>query len=694
MKYLDRELSALDFNQRVLEEGLRPDLPPLERFHFLSIVSSNLDEFYMVRFPSILANSGNKELLSAVRAKTASIIKREYDCLQNEILPDLKAKGLFLSRPDSWNAGDLDFLEEYFFREVYPVLTPLRIENSENSVSVLGGLFLYAAFLVDDTDAGGEELHVVQIPKILKRLIAFPQAGKYALLDDIILTWGAYLFPGVKVKESLVFKINRDADISVDEQRDEDFIEAMREVIIKRVVSKPTRLIISADESAARIKDLLQKDLAIDNDDIYLVNGPLDLGGLREIACLPGFEQLRRRKINYAKNFDTSSDSSIWEEISRHDIMLHLPYEAFDTVERFYREAAEDEQVIAIKTTLYRTGKNSPVVAALKDAALKGKQVVAIVELLARFDEEQNMSWAKEMQDAGVIVVYGIAHLKVHAKMAMVLRREEQGIKRYVNLSTGNYNTTTAQEYEDIHLFTARNDIAFDAGLVFNMLSGYTKIQKLHQLVMAPFTLKERLLFLIKREKQLSTPDKPGYIFAKLNALADKDVIQALCDASNSGVKIDLCVRGICMLLPGVENMSANIQVKSIVGQYLEHSRIYYFANGGAEEYYLASSDWMPRNLERRVELMFPVLDAGLKDEMKYILSSYLKDNKQSWSLHSDGQWIREAPTKENGESAYNVQDAFKQHYRIDERETWEEGFELKVRLHSNKKTNNYSSEG
>jgi polyphosphate kinase len=371
----------------------------------------------------------------------------------------------------------------------------------------------------------------------------------------------------------------------------------------------------------------------------------------------PGFEHLRRENRKIYDSPDFSEDEDLWDSIKAGDILLHLPYQNFDPVARFFREAARDPRVIAIKTALYRTSGDSPIVRALEDAALNGKHVTALVELKARFDEARNIAWALRLEKAGVIVVYGLARLKVHAKASLVIRREESGLARYVHLSTGNYNDRTAKFYGDIGLFTAREEIAFDAGLFFNMISGYSSPQAMRNLVVAPGALKRRLVELIDREAWRSTKETPGRIIAKMNSLADSDVIQALYAASRAGVRISLNVRGICMLVPGVQGMSENIEVASIVDRYLEHARIFYFANAGARELYLSSADWMPRNLERRVELMFPVLREEIRDELYEILEAYFRDNTQSWSLDSGACWTRREPA--GGESAFSAQEYF-----------------------------------
>jgi len=448
----------------------------------------------------------------------------------------------------------------------------------------------------------------------------------------------------------------------VDEQRDEDFVEAMVEVLEGRGKSDVIRMVYSP--GSKRLRDELAARFLLDADYLYEVDGPINPFDFMELANVAGLEDLIEKPWKIHQSPDFSEDTPLWDRISQGDVMLHLPYQSFDPVVRFFREAANDPQVISIKTALYRTGgaipgtgasssSYSPIVRALEQAALNGKHVTAVVELKARFDEERNISWANRLERAGVIVVYGLSHLKVHSKISMVLRRENDRIRRYVHLSTGNYNDRTAKYYEDICLFTCREDIAYDAGLVFNMLTGYSTIQSMARLSVAPTALKRRFLELIEREANRSRHKYPARIMAKMNSLTDVDVIKALYDASCAGVKISLCVRGICTLIPEIPGVSENIRVVSVIDHYLEHSRIYYFANGGADELYLASADMMPRNLEKRVEILFPVQDEKLRAELHDILSDYFRDNSHASVLGKNGVWSRQTP---QGEKPFRAQ--------------------------------------
>jgi polyphosphate kinase len=666
-RYFNRELSWVDFNERVLEEGLRKDLLPLDRFKYLSIVSSNFDEFFMVRVAALKRALGEsagggagavppRELVRKIAEKVRRIFYKQYRCLEEELLPALAAGGAELLRPEAWSPAQRDYLEERFIREIYPLLTPLRIEKEE-PLPAIESIRLHAAFLLvpGEGPPGEERISVIGIPGVLDRLIRLPgEPGKspWALLEDTVRVWGNRLYPGYRVRESILFKLNRDADFSVDERRDEDFIEAMEEVLEGRESSMAVRMVYSP--GSGRLRDELALRLGLGEDDLYEISGPLNLGSLWDLLCAGGFDHLRERPWRICQNPAFRGEESIWERISRGDLLLHHPYESFDPVVRFFQDAAADPQVVSIKIALYRTSGNSPIIRALEQAGLAGKQVTAVVELKARFDEERNISWANRLERAGVIVVYGLARLKVHAKVSLVMRRENDRMRRYVHLSTGNYNDRTARLYQDIGLFTAREDIAYDAGLLFNMITGYSAEIPLRRLVIAPGGLKRRLLELIDREVRRFRPEIPGRIMAKMNALADPEIIRALYRASRKGVKVYLNVRGICMLVPGVEGLSENIRVVSVVDHYLEHSRIFCFGSPGTEEIYLSSADWMPRNLERRVELMFPVLQEDTRRQVKAILEAYFSDNCQAWLLRPDGAWSRLNPS--GGEEPYRVQ--------------------------------------
>jgi polyphosphate kinase len=703
LPFFSRDISWIDFNERVMREGLRKELPLLERLRFLAIVSTNFDEFFMVRVAALkrMLNSEGASLvdecgltpeqqLKKISEKAHSIINRQYECLRDEIFPGLKKNGLSLLPPDEWTVPQLDFLDSYFVGQVFPVLTPLRLEE-EKPIPFIESRSLNAAFLLEHENPPEEESEqtprelkiIVPIPGVLDRIIWLPGAEKQAadsekekfqiaLMEDVIVTWGAYLFPGYRVKESMLFKINRDADFSVDEQRDEDFVEAMVEVLEGRERSDIIRMAFSPGSSLLR--DELAKRFSLDEDYLYEVDGAMNPADFLDLANAASLENLGEKqwKIHNTADFNEESNQgspSIWDRISQGDVMLHLPYQSFDPVVRFFQDAASDPQVISIKTALYRTGgaipgiglpssssSFSPVVRALEQAALNGKHVTAIVELKARFDEERNISWANRLEKAGVIVVYGLSRLKIHSKISMVLRRENETVKRYVHLSTGNYNYRTARYYEDICLFTCREDIAYDASIIFNMLTGYSAVQTMMSLTIAPTGLKRRFIELIEREANRAKHKYPAKIMAKMNSLTDTDIIRALYNASQAGVKISLCVRGICALVPGIKGVSDNIRVISVVDHYLEHSRIYYFSNGGAEEIYCSSADWMLRNLEKRVEILFPIQDEKISAQLTGILNDYFRDNCNASVLDSEGNWTLLTPA--HGEKPFRVQKA------------------------------------
>lgn len=685
---LSRDLSWVDFNERVLNEGLRKTLPLLERLRFLSIVSSNFDEFFMVRVAALKQRLNSDTLgftitpnelspaqqLKLINEKVHSIMNRQYECLRSEIFPGLLSNGLAILRPDSWTVPQLDFLDSYFTGQIYPVLTPLRLEN--NAMPFIENRSLHAAFLLESLAGDEEQKVIVPLPGVLDRIIWLPvqenvsantperKQLQLALLEDVIVTWGAYLFPGFRIKENMLFKINRDADFSVDEKRDEDFVEAMVEVLEGRGKSDVIQMIYTP--GSKKLKDELAQGFSLENDYLYEVDGPINPSDLMELANIAGLEDLAEKPWKTHHSIDFNDETPVLDRISQGDVMLHLPYQSFDPVIRFFQEAANDPQVLSIKIALYRTGGAipgigiqstaafSPVVRALEQAALNGKHVTAVVELKARFDEERNISWANRLEKAGVIVVYGLSNLKVHSKIAMVMRRENDRIKRYVHLSTGNYNDRTAKYYEDICLFTCNEGIAYDTSVLFNMLTGYSAVVPMSMLTIAPTGLKRRFLDLIERETKRIKQQYNGKIMAKMNSLTDPDIIKALYAASSAGVKIFLCVRGICRLVPGIPGISENIHVISVIDHYLEHSRIYYFANGGAEELYLASADWMRRNLERRVELMFPVQDEKIRFEVQNILNAYFQDNCQARVLDHNGTWTQLSPGKE--EKPFRVQ--------------------------------------
>ena len=679
-RYFSRDLSWLEFNARVLEEGLDDTNPLLERWKFLCIVASNFDEFFMIRVASLKrqqakgVSAGDPSGLSpdtqlariAERAK--EIIAAKYACLWNDILPALEREGIAWARSGEYTGSQRSFVRDFFAREVFPVLTPVRHE-ARTSLPIAGNNRLHIAFLLESDGErdmqrlGGEEegrelLAVVQLPPALERIVYLPakeHGVTFTLLEDVIVENADQLFPGYRIIGEGCFRVTRDADLGVDEERDEDFVEAMEQVLESREHSAAVRLTVAQNSEA--VGERLREALGLERRDVYHKGSPLDLGDLMALSNLSGFDHLRNESMPPMPPRDLAEEETFFDILKRRDAFLHQPYESFEPVTRLVQQAAGDPQVLAIKMTLYRTSGDSPIVRALEEAAENGKQVTALVELKARFDEQRNIRWAERLERAGVIVIYGIAQLKVHAKAMMIVRRESEGVVRYVHLGTGNYNDKTAKLYTDYGMLTTREEIAYETNLFFNAISGYSAIPALTRLALAPMGLKTRLLQLIEREAQRASTDTPGLIMAKLNSLSHPEIIDALYRASQAGVRVQLNVRGICMLVPGVPGMSENITVVSIVDRLLEHGRAFYFHNGGAWDVYLSSADWMPRNLDRRVELLFPVESMPLKKRVKQILEVCFRDNVKARALQPDGSWIRRAPRP--GEPAVRSQQLF-----------------------------------
>ena len=669
-KFFNRELSWIEFNYRVLCEGLKKELPLLERLNFLAITESNFDEFFQVRVASIMRDlkknprktdsSGllPEKVLEKISIRCHQITKIADDVLNSEILPELSEENLTYVKPEFYSAEQKSFAESLFKNQIFPLLTPLRTDGS-NKVHI-GNLKMTAAFLLEEhknlstsenllSTKEKDILALVEIPSILNRVVYLPSSTnsnkkEFAVVEDIICAYGSYLFPGYKIKESLVFKIARDADFAVDEENTANFIQAMEEVLEKRQSSFAVRMLCS--NTSEKIKNLIQTKLNLKDNQVYEINSLMNLNSLMELSKNSGTEKLLYPEW---KNFYPATlpkDQSFWNSIRQHDILLNVPYESYEPVLKFIKDAAWDEHVLAIKMTLYRTGNDSPIVKFLKEAAQNGKQVTVFVELKARFDEKRNISWAEELEKAGVIVVYGVVNLKVHAKILLIVRKEADGIRRYAHLSTGNYNPKTAKSYADLSVFTSNPEIVNDATIFFNVISGYSALQTMHQLYMAPVTLKSRLIELIDREIKRSTSEMPGHIVAKMNSLCHPEIIKKLYEASCAGVKIELNVRGICTLVPGIKNLSENITVVSVIDRYLEHSRIFYFQNAEDEELYLSSADWMERNLDRRIELMFPITDKFVFKTIKDNLRLYFEDNTHSYNLQKTGKWKQNIPAK------------------------------------------------
>ena len=662
-RFFNRELSWLEFNARVLHLALRKDLPLMERLQFLSIVTSNFDEFFQVRVAStkrMLDSDPDKAdasgltpqmVLNGISARAHQIIREQQNCLMNDLLPSLAAKGFVYIKPEDYTPQQTEYIQSLFHTEIYPLLTPLRTDTT--TFPHIKNLAVYVAFLlkpISGIKTNSEELQgdddkpriaLVEIPSVLQQVYWLPATSKkdkeFALIDDIITLFGTQLFPGFTAEEEMIFKVARDADFAVDEDSGTNFIHAMEDVLIQRKSSFPVQM--TCNTTSPKLMNFLMEKLELKPEDVYKVEGIVDPCGLMVLRDVDEDGKLSFEKWQHFYPHDLPEDEPYWDTLKLHDKLLHVPYESYEPVVKFLSDAADDPDVLAIKMTLYRTGRNSPIIAALERAAQQGKQVIVLVELKARFDEERNIAWANELEQAGVTVIYGLVNLKVHAKILMVIRRESDTIRRYVHLATGNYNTKTAKLYSDLSLFTANPEIANDATSFFNLVTGYSTLQKMDYLGMAPVTIKSRILNMIQREIDRSTPENPGLIIAKMNSLTHEEVIAALYKASQAGVKVMLNIRGICMLVPGVKGLSENIKVISIVDRYLEHSRIFYFQNGGAPELYCSSADWMSRNLDRRIELMFPILDKDVFADVKSILDTYFEDNTNAMELKSNGEW-------------------------------------------------------
>ncbi len=664
-RYINRELSWIEFNARVLSEAENPDVPLLERFKFLSIVSSNFDEFFMVRVASVkhaiaTGQSGScptglspREQLNRIRTRVRELTEAKYQLLLDELLPALAAEGVTRLPAGAWDNEQQAHVRAFFRDRVFPVLTPIRVQP-EDPLSAVGNLRLHAAFLLEpgpdaqqsDSSAGeSPHLAIVPVPESLERIVYLPtgQSGAIAFtfLEQIILSEAYQLFPGYRITEQCLFRVTRDADFGVDEERDEDFVEAMEHVIERRDRSVAVRLNINGGSTL--LKQRLVEIFKLEDGDIFESPDPLELRHLMDIATIDGLDRLKEKPWRSMESIWIDEDRPIRETLRKRDVLLSHPYESFDPVVRMVEEAATDPDTLAIKMTLYRTSGNSPIIAALERAAQEGKQVSVLVELKARFDEERNIGWAERLERAGVIVMYGIARLKVHAKALMIVRREDEGVRRYFHLGTGNYNDKTARLYTDLGLLTSDEGLGYELGLFFNSITGYSVIPGLKSLSIAPISLKPRIIELIGREANRAAAGGVGRIMAKMNALADPDIIEALYAASQSGVEIMLNIRGICMLIPGIPGLSENIRVVSIVDRYLEHARVSFFENGGNPEVYLTSADWMPRNLEKRVELMFPIKDAGIRRRIEELVEQFFDDNDKAHELMSDGSWKRVA---------------------------------------------------
>ena len=662
--YENRELSWLKFDARVLNEAKDKSIPLLERLKFVSITSSNLDEFFMVRVASLkdmvhadyrkrdIAGMTASEQLDRINTATRKLVESQYNTYNRSLVPLMAANGIhIIEKYEELTAEQAAYVDRYFEEDVYPVLTPMAVDASRPFPLIRNKTLNIAALLSskkDEKHKDAVEFATVQVPGVLPRLVPIPadtsenfgevEGRTFILLEQIIEKNIDKLFLNYHVLCAHPYRVMRNADLPIDEDEAADLLKEIQKQLKKRQWGEVIRLEVEASVDKKLLR-FLKDELKVAEEDIFQISGPIDLTFLMKMYGLSGCDSLRYEPYKPQRVPEIEPGEDIFEAIRVGDILLHHPYETFDPVVDFIRQAASDPDVLAIKQTLYRVSGNSPIIASLAQAAENGKQVSVLVELKARFDEENNIVWAKKLEQAGCHVIYGLVGLKTHSKIALVVRREEDGIRRYVHLGTGNYNDSTAKLYTDCGIFTCNEAIGEDATAVFNMLSGYSEPLSWNELVLAPIWLRTRFMRLIARETKHAREGKPAKIVAKMNSLCDEGIIAALYEASAAGVEIELIVRGICCLKVGIPGISENIHVRSIVGNFLEHSRIFFFLNDGEEELYMGSADWMPRNLDRRVEILFPVLDDTVKEKVKHILDVELADNTKAHVLKPDGEY-------------------------------------------------------
>lgn len=692
--FYNRELSWLLFNRRVLEEAKDSSLPLFDRLKFLSITSSNLDEFFMIRVASLkdmvqvkynkkdISGMTPAEQLAAINERTHLFVKDQYDIFNRSLIPVLEKEGVHvLSHYENLSEKQSKYVDRYFTDEVYPVLTPMAVDSSRpfplirnktlNIGAILrmkkdkaaGGqfrdLYLSHGNKKKGADSNDTDFATVQVPSVLPRFVEIPSEQKgektFILLEQIIEKNIGKLFVNYEIESVFPYRIMRNADLSIEEDEAADLLIEIERQLKKRQWGQAIRLEVEAGMDKRLLKKLRQ-ELKIKEEDIFKINGPLDLTFLMKLSGLEGYDKLRTPKYTPQPAKWLNGEDHLFDQIRDHDVLLHHPYETFDPVVDFVKQASKDPNVLAIKQTLYRVSSHSPIIASLAAAAENGKQVTVLVELKARFDEENNIIWARKLEQAGCHVIYGLVGLKTHSKITLVVRKEEDGIRRYVHLGTGNYNDSTAKLYTDMGLLTCRKAIGEDATAVFNMLSGYSEPAFWNKLAIAPIRLRDRFTQLINREKEFAKKGKKAFIRAKMNSLCDAGIISSLYEAAAAGVKIELVVRGICCLKAGMPGISENITVRSIVGDFLEHSRIFHFYNNGFEEVYMGSADWMPRNLDKRVEILFPVEDDALKAEVIHILDIQLADNEKARILQKNGTYRRAA---KGGHAKLNSQKYF-----------------------------------
>jgi polyphosphate kinase len=671
---LNRDLCQLEFFRRVLEEALDKTTPVLEKLKFLAVFSSNLDEFFMVRVSGLKEMLGIAEIgpmpgeltpeeqLRVIRKRVLTLVDEHSNCLREEVLPELQSNGVVIARYSRLSQSEKKHLAEYFMKNIFLVLTPQAVDPAR-PFPYISNLSLNIGLTVqsnpEDTLAGsplGNEVRFVRIkvPPVVPRLIPVGEGKlKFALVEEVIEANIQSLFPNMHFSKGHLFRVTRDADVEIRDDKAADLLKLIKESLRERRFGLAVRLEVSSTMPREMV-DYLTKSLNLEAEDVYTIHGLLDAPDLMELYGLD-LPELKDKPLRSVVPVALRNKESLFDAIKNQDVLLHHPYSAFGTVVDFIQAAADDPQVVGIKMCLYRTGKNSPIPQALMAASERGKQVTAVVEIKARFDEENNIEWAERLAESGVHVVYGVVGLKTHSKVALVVRREQDGLKTYTHIATGNYNPTTSKIYTDLGLLTSDSIIGDDASDLFNFLTGFSIQKEYSRLMIAPLNLRKRMMALIKRETAHAEAGKPAHITAKINRLTDLQVIEALYEASQAGVKIDLIVRGACIIRPGEPGLSQTVHVRSIVGSFLEHSRIFYFANGGEEEVYIGSADWMARNLDRRVEVVVPVLDAKLKKYLKdTVLAAYLRDNVKARVMRSDG--VYEMPPMAADEEPFNSQ--------------------------------------
>lgn len=671
--YINRELSWCAFNARVLEEAMDPANPLLERFRFASIVASNFDEFFMVRVASLkrrieegdqttgAAGLTRQDTLTAVLKTVHETVLRLYETIEQQLIPQALAHQIVIHSHASLNPKQTAFVEKRFEGEIFPVLTPMALDPAHPFPILLNLSLNVGVRLAPAASEEDERYALVPIPTGIPRLLRLPSPPgehSFILLEEVIRRYLKRLFTGQQILEHTIFRLTRDAELELDDEGSPDLLQLMEGELIKRRTNPPVRLEIEKGTTAAML-DFFNSLMSMDKNDVFTLTSFLDPRFLSSIADTTGLDHLRYKPLPPQMPAEFKQQESIWPVLREKDVLLHHPYDSFDPVIQLISQAADDADVLAIKQTLYRTSGDSPVIRALARAAGKGKQVTVLLELTARFDEERNIEWAKQLEKAGAHVIYGLVGLKTHAKILLIVRREEDGIRRYVHLGTGNYNDRTARLYTDIGLMTSDEAFGIDASGFFNTITGYSDPPDFAKLTMAPLGLRDRFLLLIRRETERAKSGQIAMIHAKMNSLVDAEIIQALYEASIAGVQIKLAIRGICCLRPGIKGVSDRIVVASIVDRFLEHSRIFYFHNGGDEEYYGSSADWMPRNLNKRVELLFPIAEEAAKAKLRAALDLFFLDNVKARVLQPDGTYLYKK--RRRNEELLRYQDALYQ---------------------------------